>query len=236
MAQRQPFIRHMSRRYLAQGLVSPRRVLRRPDHQHAGKREGEQSRAHRIGHVRVPGVEIAADRRAGDRSGLPGDRAQGDRPGQRFARHEIGRERSERRAGEGSGDPEQGGEATATERDAPVWPRGGSRRTASERDRGRAMIRRSTRSATHRSEGSEQQGTNWQGRLSRRTPPLPLPWCAGDVVDLPADDHDHRHLRHGRGEARRPVETEIADAQWMERGVGHGGRLGAAAKARNRRG
>ena len=36
---------------------------------------------------------------------------------------------------------------------------------------------------------------------------------ARDVVDLPADDDDHRHLRDGRGQPRQPERAVIGDAQ-----------------------
>ena len=38
---------------------------------------------------------------------------------------------------------------------------------------------------------------------------------AGDVVDLPADDDDHRHLRDGRGQPRQPERAERGKLQWV---------------------
>ena len=88
--------------------LAPRR---RPDHQLADKRKREQHGRDCVGQVRRGGVKIAAERRSGDRPDLPRDRAQGDRPGEDLARHEVGRERLKRWHCERACDPQQSGDA-----------------------------------------------------------------------------------------------------------------------------
>ena len=156
----------------------------------------------------------------GDRAALPRGRAQRDRLGQDRAGDEVGGERAERRAGEGAGDAEQGGDREQDRQADRLRPRSPqpriSAQTSSSRIAARAISRRSRRSAAQPLIGvSRNKGTNW-------TSPISPSWkaasrmsivCAGDVIDLPADDDDHRHLRDRRGQARDPVGAEGGNAQ-----------------------
>ena len=81
--------------------------LDRADGEHADGGKGEQDRAEGVRQMRRDVVQDAADRRAGDRPGLPRRRTQRDRVGQDFARHEVGRERAKRGPGEGARNAEQ---------------------------------------------------------------------------------------------------------------------------------
>ena len=54
---------------------------------------------------------------------------------------------------------------------------------------------------------------------------------AGDVIDLPADDDDHRHLGDRGGQPRQPIGSEIGDPQRLgEQGHGRRGSGGKPAR------
>ena len=136
------------------------------------------------------------------------------------ARDEVGGERAERRSGEGARDAEQAATANRIGRlidPGPCRPAAGSPRRAARAGSRRARSsRRSRRSAAQPLIGvSRNKGTNWTRPISPswKAASRMLIVCASDVIDLPADDDDHRHLRDRRGQARDPVSAEGRNAE-----------------------
>ena len=164
-------------------------------------------------------VEDAAQCRSGDRPALPGGRTQGDRLGQDRARHEVGRQRPERGTGEGAGDAEQGGHREQ-DRQAddvrPGRPAEDQRAGQFEQDRGardHPPVEAVGRPAADRGEQEQGHELDQPDQPELEGGIADAHRLAGDVVDLPADDDDHRHLRDRRGQTRDPVGAEGGNAQ-----------------------
>ena len=164
-------------------------------------------------------VEDAAQRRSGDRAALPRGRTKSDGLGQDRAGDEIGGERAQRRAGEGARDAKERGhreEDRKADDPGPRRPAEDQRADQLEQDRGArdqppveavggpAADRRQEEQGHELDEPDQPELEGGVADVHR---------FAGDVIDLPADDDDHRHLRDRRGQARGPIGAESGNAE-----------------------
>ncbi len=91
-----------------------------------------------------------------------------------------------------------------------------SAQSSSSRITARATWRRSSRSAVQPLIGVRtNRGTNWTRpiRPSWNAACVDVHRLAGDVIDLPADDDDHRHLADGGRQPGQPEGPEVGDSK-----------------------
>ena len=191
----------------------------RADREQAGSGDREQRDADRIGQMRGNVIEDAADRRPCDRPALPCGRAQRDGLGQDIARHEVGGERAERGAGEGTGDAQQcrhreqdrqaddpgPGRPAEDQRAGQLKQDGGARDQPPVDAVGGPAADRGEQKQGH------ELGEPDQPELERRVADVHR--LARNIVDLPADDDDHRHLRDRRGEPCDEISAKGGNAE-----------------------
>ena len=138
---------------------------------------------------------------------------------QDLARHEVGRQRAERRAGKGAGDAEQGGDAEQDRQaDEPAQvadeqdQRAEAVRAAIDGARDVAAVEPVGGPAADRRQHEQRHELDEADQPELERGLADVHRLAGDVVDLPADDDDHRHLRDRRGQPREPVGAEAGSA------------------------